>query len=76
MLSSMVAVRTRVYHMQSSHIITVITTVRRCPHLKLYMAESVEPLYIRIKLERQFFRPKIIQEAEEVRKIKKNLRIA
>jgi hypothetical protein len=40
------------------------------------MAESVEPLYIRIKLERQFFRPKIIQEAEEVRKIKKNLRIA
>jgi hypothetical protein len=49
-LLSMVAVGTRVYHMQSSLTTIVIRPVSRCLHLKLYMAENAELLYIGIKL--------------------------
>jgi hypothetical protein len=48
----MVAVGTRVYHMQSSLTIIVIKPVLRFPRLKLYMAESAKPLYIGIRLVR------------------------
>jgi hypothetical protein len=46
----MVAVGTRIYHMQSSLTAIVIRLASRCIHLKLYMAKSVEPLCIGIRL--------------------------
>jgi hypothetical protein len=67
----------KVYLMLSSHIIIVYqASLKISPFEALYGRKCRTPLYWDQTGERQFFGPKLIQEAEEVRIIWENLRVA